>query len=291
MPHRTERQEKARRTPCPAGLPVSGARKVARRVTTVASISGDGILRQYAQGRISRVSSFWESSMQFEHRLPGDRSSRRLINQREKSAIFLRYSAAEVGTRLGGPSAASMSRVWPYRETYRAPTQDRLNGDGRARRTPSDDDGSHRTISAVASGVLAKAVRGLAAWGETAFPRLLFAVMSWIMAQALAGCIAYAEAMYSVDLSEPPASRRTPSGAVVLEAAYVVRSETAPGASLSWGASIKSLVAKFRSGKRRERHGRLPIAELRALDNRMLRDLGISRGDIEYLAKRGDVYE
>jgi hypothetical protein len=55
---------------------------------------------------------------------------------------------------------------------------------------------------------MAKAVGGLAAWGEIAFPRLLFAVISWMMAQA-----------------------------------------------------------------------------------RMLRDLGISRRDIEYFAKRGDVFE
>jgi uncharacterized protein YjiS (DUF1127 family) len=291
MPRRTERHEKARRTPRLAGLPVFGAGKAARRVTTVASISGGGILQQCTQGRISRVSSFWERSMQFENRLPGDRSTRRLINQRDQTAIFLRYSAVEAGTRLGGPSAASAPRVWSYRDIYRPPTQDRLNGDSRALRTSSDDARSRRAISAAASGVMARAVGGLAAWGETAFARLLFAVMSWMMAQALAGRIAYAEAMYSVDLSDPPASRQTPSGAVALEAAYVVPSEMAPRASFGWRASIRSLLAKFRSIIRRERDNGLAIAELRALDNRMLRDLGISRCDIEYFAGRGDVCE
>jgi uncharacterized protein YjiS (DUF1127 family) len=269
---------------------------MARLVTTVASISSPGILQQCAQGRISRVSSCWERSMQFENRLPGDRSSRRLINQRDQTAIFLRYAAAEAGTRLGGPAAASAQRVWPYRESYRPSTQDRLNGDGRALRTSSDDDRSRRAISAAASGMMARAAGGLAAWGETAFPRLLFAVMCWMMAQALAGCIACAEAMYSVDLSEPPVPRQTPSGAVAPEAAYpeaayVVRSELAPRASFGWRASIRSLVAKFRSRTRRERDRGLAIAELRALDNRMLRDLGISRCDIEYFARRGDVCE
>jgi uncharacterized protein YjiS (DUF1127 family) len=286
MPRGTDRHEKARLTPRGAGLPVFGAGKVARRVTTVASISSAGILLQCAQGRISRVGRCWERSMQFENRLPGDRSSRRLINQSDQTAIFLRYSAAEAGTRLGGPSAASARRVWSYREIYRPPTEDRPNGDGRALRTSSDDARSCRAISAAASGMMARVVGGLAAWGETAFSRLLFAVMSWMMAQALAGCIAYAQAMHSVDLSDPVDCRRP-----AVEAPYVVRSEMAPRASFGWRASIGSLLARFRSRIRRERDSGLSIAELRALDNRMLRDLGISRCDIEYLAGRGDLCE
>lgn len=244
MPRRPERHEKARRTPRHAGLPVFGAGKVACRVTTVASISGAGILQQCAQGRISHVSSCWERSMQFENRLPGDRSSRRLINPRDQTAIFLRYSAAEAGTRLGGPSAASAPRVWSYREIYRP------NDDGRALRTSSDDARSRRAISAAASGMMARVVGGLAKLGETAFPRLLFAVMSWMMAQALAGCIAYAEAMYSVDLSDPVDCRH-------------------PAAGLQ-----------------PEREDRDQIRS-----NRMLRDLGISRCDMESFARRGDVCE
>jgi hypothetical protein len=141
--------------------------------------------------------------MQFESRLPGDRSSRRLIHQRDQAAIFSRYSALEAGTRLGGPAAASAPRVWSGREIHRPRTQDRLNADGRAPRTSSDGDRSRRAISAAAVRMMARAVGGLAGWGRTAFPRLLFAVMSWMMAQALAGCIACAEAMYAVDLSDP----------------------------------------------------------------------------------------
>jgi hypothetical protein len=188
--------------------------------------------------------------MQFENRLSGDRSSRRLINQRNQTAIFLRYSAAEAGTRLGGPSAAPAPRVWPYREIYRPLTQEWLSGDGRALRTSSDDARSRGAISAAAAGLMARVVRGLAAWGETAFPRLLFAVMSWTMAQALAGCIAYAEAMYSVDLSDP-IDGRDPA-----------------------------------AGPQPEREDRDQL-----LSHRMLRDLGITRRDIEHFARRGDVCE
>ena len=181
--------------------------------------------------------------MRYENRLPGDRSSRRLINQTGQTAIFLRYSAAEAGTRLGGPSAASAPRVWSYREIYRP------NDDGRALRTSSDDARSRRAISAAASGMMARVVGGLAKLGETAFPRLLFAVMSWTMAQALAGCIAYAEAMYSVDLSDP-------------------------------------IDGRHPAGPQPEREGR---DQLRS--HRMLRDLGITRRDIEDFARRGDVCE
>ena len=222
---------------------------MARRVTTVASISGAGILQQCAQGRISRVSSCWERSMRYENRLPGDRSSRRLINQTGQTAIFLRYSAVETGTRLEGPSAASAPRVWSSREINRPPTQDWPSGDGRALRTSSDDARSRRAISVAAAGLMARVVGGLAAWGETAFPRLLFAVMSWTMAQALAGCIAYAEAMYSVDLSDP-------------------------------------IDGRHPAGPQPEREGR---DQLRS--HRMLRDLGITRRDIEHFARRGDVCE
>jgi hypothetical protein len=150
--------------------------------------------------------------MQFENRLPGDRSSRRLINQRAQAAIFLRYSVVEAGTRLGGPFAASTLRLWSGREISRPPTEDRLNAGGRALRTSSNDDRSCRAISAAASGMMARAVGGLAACGKTAFPRLLFAVMCWMMAQALAGCIACAEAMYAVDLSDPNDCRHPAAG-------------------------------------------------------------------------------
>jgi uncharacterized protein YjiS (DUF1127 family) len=263
--------------------------------------------------------------MHFENRLPGDRSSRRLLKQRDKTAITLRYS--EAGTRIGGLSAASAPRVRSYHEIYRSPAQDQLKGDDIALSTWSEGDRSSRGISVTVSQLMAKAVRGLAACGEAAFPRFLFAVMSWMMAQALAGSIAYAEAMYPcfVDLgdSHDPAaqpenrdpnqlrnqtsalskiypiarseaagnsqiSRQTLSRAVALEAAYVVRSEMVRTASPGWSSSIKSRFAEFRSRMRRERDRRLAIAELRALDDRMLRDIGIFRCDIEYFVRRGD---
>ena len=52
--------------------------------------------------------------------------------------------------------------------------------------------------------------------------------------------------------------------------------------------SITSLLAKFRSRMRGGRDRRLAIMELRSLDGRSLRDMGISRCDIEYFARHGD---
>jgi hypothetical protein len=85
---------------------------------------------------------------------------------------------------------------------------------------------------------------------------MLFAVTSWMMAQALAGCLAYAEAMYSVELSGP-IDCRDPAG-------------NPPS----------------------DREDRDQILDqssrLRTPDNRTLKSVGLSRHDIESLARRGD---
>ena len=84
-------------------------------------------------------------------------------------------------------------------------------------------------------------------------------------------------------------SRQTPSStAIVIEAEYTDRSEAPRAAPTGWRAFIRSFLARFRSRIRRGRDSRLAIAELRALDDRRLRDIGISRCDIEHPAGRGD---
>ena len=87
-------------------------------------------------------------------------------------------------------------------------------------------------------------------------------------------------------------SRQTQSSsAAVVKTEHLERSEAPRAASTGWRAFITSFLARFRSRIRRGRDSRLAIAELRALDDRRLRDIGISRGDIEYVehpASRGD---
>jgi len=84
-------------------------------------------------------------------------------------------------------------------------------------------------------------------------------------------------------------SRQTQSSAAALvKTESVERSERTRAAAAGWSKSIASFLASLRSRIRRGRDSRLAIAELRAFDDRKLRDIGISRCDIEHLADRGD---
>jgi uncharacterized protein YjiS (DUF1127 family) len=47
--------------------------------------------------------------------------------------------------------------------------------------------------------------------------------------------------------------------------------------AFGWLARFASAIARFRSRRRRARHVRLMSAELRALDDRMLKDIGLRR--------------
>jgi len=84
-------------------------------------------------------------------------------------------------------------------------------------------------------------------------------------------------------------SRQTQSSATALvKTEYIERSEKTRAAAAEWSTSIASFLANLRSRIRRGRDSRLAIAELRAFDDRGLRDIGISRSDIEHPAGRGD---
>jgi uncharacterized protein YjiS (DUF1127 family) len=78
------------------------------------------------------------------------------------------------------------------------------------------------------------------------------------------------------------------SAAVLVDAKYTVRSEGARSGSPRWSASIMSLAAEFRSGMRRQLDRRPAISDLRTLDDQTLKNIGLSRGDIESFASRGD---
>jgi uncharacterized protein YjiS (DUF1127 family) len=84
-------------------------------------------------------------------------------------------------------------------------------------------------------------------------------------------------------------SRQTRSSAAALvKTEHFERSERTHAAVAGWSTSIASFLASLRSRIRCGRDSRLTIAKLRALDDRRLRDIGISRSDIEHLAGRGD---
>jgi uncharacterized protein YjiS (DUF1127 family) len=177
-------------------------------------------------------------------------------------------------------------------------------------RPSTADDTSWRALSAAMSTVMTRAAAGLAVCSEAAFPNVLLAVLSWTFAQALAGCAAYAEAMYpgladahsghgnggQLPEQMPSAAkeqisraaavslpRQIAPGALAVETECTARSEQArPAVSIP---SIASLIGRFRSRLRRRRERRLAIAELQALDERGLRDIGISRSDIAYIVR------
>jgi uncharacterized protein YjiS (DUF1127 family) len=175
---------------------------------------------------------------------------------------------------------------------------------------------SWRALSAAMSAVMTRAAAGLAVCSEAAFPNVLLAVLSWTFAQALAGCAAYAEAMYpgladahSGYGNDGQLSHQMPSAAKdeigraaaialprqiapsvpAVEAESMARSEQARPAVSS--VSIASLIDRFRSSMRRRRERRLAIAELQALDERSLRDIGISRSDIAYIVRHRNLCE
>jgi len=84
-------------------------------------------------------------------------------------------------------------------------------------------------------------------------------------------------------------SRQTQSSsAAVVKTERLERSEAPRAASAGWRAFVTSFIARYRSRIRRGRDRRLAITELRALDDRMLRDIGISRCDIEHRVGGGD---
>jgi uncharacterized protein YjiS (DUF1127 family) len=84
-------------------------------------------------------------------------------------------------------------------------------------------------------------------------------------------------------------SRQTRSSAAALvKTEHIERSEGTRAASAGSSTSNASFIARFRSRIRRGRDSRLATTELRAFDDRRLRDIGVSRCDIEPPAGRGD---
>jgi len=149
-----------------------------------------------------------------------------------------------------------------------------------------------------------------------ALPALLIGFFSWAVAEILAGFAAYAEAMYP-----PPASKalmpietqvtHTPRGAKPSLNLMMMQVNGSAGCSnqIRPGARIAALPAEWRghgatartdchvsltriaaarwSSMRQAVERRRAVAELRALDDRALRDIGIYRCNIEHIVRHG----
>ncbi|SHH24461.1 DUF1127 domain-containing protein [Bradyrhizobium erythrophlei] len=187
----------------------------------------------------------------------------------------------------------------------------RTSGGAPIRARP-EQDAPRRVIPAAIFRGGAWVIGALAATGEIVFSRFLLAFMSWTMGEVLAGCAAYAQAMYPCYVEDElvgqgdvgqgesgnpsgvkpvlrSPSRRTESTVMVPVAVERAARSEAPGvASPGCSASLTSLAGKLWSRLRAMRDRRLAVAELRSLDDRALRDIGICRFDIECFAGHGD---
>jgi uncharacterized protein YjiS (DUF1127 family) len=142
-------------------------------------------------------------------------------------------------------------------------------------------------------------------------PRRPFAAaISWLVAHLIQGFAAYGEAIHPsfvdhgglTDGNEPkrdselrgPAEIGHRSDAPWLNASYSRMGEKPwqsakpRAASPGWSATIASPAIRFWSRMRRARRIRLTITRLEALDDHMLKDIGIHRSKIESVARHGD---
>jgi uncharacterized protein YjiS (DUF1127 family) len=167
------------------------------------------------------------------------------------------------------------------------------------------------------SAMTVKAVTRISHFAEHTLPNLMVAVFSWIITETLAGCTAYAESLYPIPPAPEavePAPNETPRrraadrlslvsiharlGVVTSErptlaptldqtdAGTSVQPERQPGALWRRCSSLGIFIAACALRIRRARARRRTIAELRSLDERSLRDIGLSASDIEYIVWR-----
>jgi uncharacterized protein YjiS (DUF1127 family) len=247
--------------------------------------------------------------MHFEKQLPGNLSPLSFSAYRDARTISRspRLSSSNTGPACAGSTGALRPHVQSFQQIDLRRGEGYRASERTAIRTRPERDASWRAIPTAMFGIGARVIEGFAATGEIVFSGFLLAFMSWTMAEVLAGCAAYAQAMYPCFVEDEPVGqgdRGNPSGAkpvlrspsrqieftlvVPVAVEYVVRSEAPGAASPGWSASITSLAGKLWSRARAVRERRLAMAELRSLDDRALRDIGISRCDIEYFARDGD---
>lgn len=245
--------------------------------------------------------------MHFEKQLPANLSPVLFTGQRSVRTIspLPRLSSSNSSSAFAGRSRALPPHVHSFQQIDLRRGEGSRTGEGTSVRTGPGQDASWRAIPDATFGIGARVIEGLAAGVELVFSRFLLVFMSWTMAQVLAGCAAYAQAMYPCFVEDPtggqadrsgpsdaeyfPPSARTGSAVIAPVAVeYIARLERPRASLLDASPTIASPASRLLSRVRRERDRRLAMAELRSLDDRALRDIGISRCDIEYFASQGD---
>jgi uncharacterized protein YjiS (DUF1127 family) len=237
--------------------------------------------------------------MQFEKQLSGGRSTFALARWRNKANRDSSHLTTEISA-LPAPSEDDA----PRRSTVAAASQ--LMVKTAAGFAACAEIAFPNFLLAVVSWTFAQALAGCAAYGEAMYPG--FVGMGELVDRRDPVCGTQSEhgnpnqlQSRTSSLSETIAndeirgrrpflvSRQTQSGAAdLVKTKSVERSERTSAAAAGWSTSIASFLASLRSRIRRGQDSRLAIAELRAFDDRALRDVGISRCDIEQLAGCGD---
>jgi uncharacterized protein YjiS (DUF1127 family) len=248
-----------------------------RRITAVALFPRAGMLAKHARDRFSLTTTLREKSMPVTQHLPYAGSRSRTKRSREID----RYSFAYLSIHHDQP---------PRTELQQASSQ--------------------RPAIVPAPPASRSLLRTVAHFAE-ATGDILWAGALWIFTECIDGCAAYALAMYGIPQPadheksgdampcEPPASVRYSSRPTL----YVIsaqaeadiragekcaaRSEQMPGPRAGWRIAIVASAVRLRSKVREGFARQRDIAELHALDDRSLRDIGIARADIGYIARHG----
>jgi uncharacterized protein YjiS (DUF1127 family) len=261
------------------------ARPATANVTTVARNSSYGIVRKHGRGRTSHANLLWEKSMPF-----------------AKSSPYHR----------------SRSQIEPARQTSQRAVQEPNSNGERALVIPlSHGRKPSRPAAMTMSAMTVKAVTRISHFAEHTLPNLLVAVFSWIITETLAGCTAYAESLYpvppapeAVEAAPDETPRRRAADRLSLvsiherlgvvngeqptlvptldqtDADTFVQPERQRSAIWRRCSALGIFIAACVLRIRRARARRQAIAELRGLDDRSLRDIGLSASDIECIVWR-----
>ena len=211
----------------------------------------------------------------------------------------------------------SRAQIRPLRRAEPHPIQDLRRGHAAPLVFPVPQYGARvRRAPPAWSSLTLKAATILSYCAGPALPALLLGFFSWAVAELLAGFAAYAEAMYS-----PPAPKAlvpietqatdAPRGAKRSRNVMMMQVNSSAGCSnqVRPGARTAALPAEWHghgarahpnrhvslwriasawwSSLRQAVERRRAVAELRALDDRALRDIGIYRCNIEHVVRHG----
>jgi hypothetical protein len=279
-----------------------------RRITIVTRISGTGMLPKHANGKVSDIDLFSETSMPF---------GKTFFRGQSQFTREPTYAAIEAEAAPGQDSRI-LRLHFGARQIDLERSSGRQASAGRPQR-PSSKVRSLRAIWAAGSGLMLRATTWCGECTDLAFGNFPVGALSWIMTQIFTGCAAYAEAMYPTaaygfendrsDLSpgrpERGSSSRSPG--LVPDLGELSRFEIGDGGKRALSpvasrpqsnavgpgdsenvvwlnvmrqapsgrlVSITLIVAAWLSRRRRPRGGRRATAELRQYDRRALRGVG-----------------